>query len=65
VKAPNVVKFSQRLRQRWREYTSGQITFAEFGASVQGWINHVRYADRWGLRRHVLSRPLRSHHPTG
>jgi hypothetical protein len=21
---------------------------------VQGWINHVRYADTWGLRRHVL-----------
>ena len=24
-------------------------------ASVQGWINHVRYADTWGLRRAVLS----------
>jgi hypothetical protein len=23
---------------------------------VQGWINHVRYADTWGLREHVLER---------
>ena len=30
--------------------------FAEFNASVQSWINHVRYADSWGLRRQVLDR---------
>ena len=41
VKSRNVVKFSRRLRQRWSEYTTGQITFAEFDASVQGWINHI------------------------
>ena len=32
----------------------GEISFAEFDASVQGWINHVRHADTWGLRRHLL-----------
>jgi len=31
-------------------------SFGEFDASVQGWINHVRYADSWGLREHVLRR---------
>lgn len=45
LKARNVVKFSQRLQARWKEYCAGKITFAEFDASVQGWINHVRYAD--------------------
>ncbi|GAB4502592.1 MAG: RNA-directed DNA polymerase [Anaerolineales bacterium] len=25
-------------------------------SSVQGWLNHVRYADTWGLRRAVLAR---------
>ena len=54
VKARNVVKFSRRFRGRWRDYCTGQITYAEFDASVQGWINHVRYADTWGLRGHVL-----------
>ena len=34
----------------------GRTSFAEFDASVQGWINHVRYADTWGLREHVLER---------
>jgi retron-type reverse transcriptase len=54
VKARNVIKFARRLRLRWREYRMGKITFAEFNASVQGWINHVRYADTWGLRKKVL-----------
>jgi hypothetical protein len=58
VKARNVVKFSQRLRARWADYCAGQISFAEFDASVQGWINHVRYADSWGLRTHVLGQGL-------
>jgi hypothetical protein len=37
---------------------ANQVTFAEFDASVQGWINHVRYADTGGLRKHVLGRLL-------
>ena len=56
IKSRNVVKFTRRLRERWSEYTRGQITFAEFDASVQGWINHVRYADSSGLREKVLGR---------
>ena len=59
VKARKVVKFSRRLRTRWAEYATGHITFAEFDASVQGWINHVRYADTWGLREHMLGQPFR------
>lgn len=58
VKARNVVKFSRRLRARWDDYCAGRISFAEFDASVQGWINHVRYADTWGLREHVLGQGL-------
>jgi hypothetical protein len=58
VKARNVVKFSRRLRERWSEYCGGKITFAEFDASVQGWINHVSYADSWGLRTHALGQGL-------
>lgn len=58
VKARNVRRFSQRLRVNWQAFCAGQITFAEFDASVQGWINHVRYADTWGLRRHIVGQPL-------
>jgi hypothetical protein len=58
VKSRNVVRFSRRLHARWTEYCAGVISFAEFDASVQGWINHVRYADTWGLRSHVLGQPF-------
>lgn len=58
VKARNVVKFSRRFQDRWAEYCAGEISFAEFDASVQGWINHVRYANTWGLRTHVLGKGL-------
>ena len=58
VKARNVVRFDRRLRARWADYCAGRISFAELDASVQGWINHVRYADTWQLRRDVLGRAL-------
>lgn len=63
LKARNVVKFDRRLRLLWSEHCAGRITFAEFDASVQGWINHVRYADSWGLRGHLLGRPLAGRPP--
>ena len=34
--------------------TIDTLSFAELDASVQGWIAHVRYADSWGLRRHIF-----------
>ena len=55
LKARNVVKFTRRLEQNIDLYESGTISFAELDASVQGWINHVRYADTWGLREHLFS----------
>lgn len=58
IKARNVRNFTQRLRMHWQAYREGLISFAEFDASVQGWINHVRYGDTWGLRQHVLGQPI-------
>ena len=55
VKARKVRYATQRLGQRYAAYCAGAISFAEFDASVQGWINHVRFADSWGLRQHVLA----------
>ena len=56
MKARKVVQGSRRLASRFAAWRVGRISFAEFDASVQGWINHVRYADSWGLREHVLGR---------
>jgi len=55
VKARKVRNASHRLESRYEAYCAGEISFAEFDAGVQGWINHVRYADSWGLRRHMLA----------
>jgi hypothetical protein len=54
VKARYVRNFGRRLQEGWHAYYAGEMTFAEFHSCVQGWINHVRYADSWGLRQHIL-----------
>jgi hypothetical protein len=53
-KARKVRSAHRRLRARLAAYHAGEISFAELDASIQGWINHVRHADSWGLRRHIL-----------
>jgi len=54
LKRRNGVQFQRRLEQNISLYRQGTIPFAELDASVQGWINHVRYGDTWGLRRSLL-----------
>lgn len=56
VKARKVVQGTRRLTERFDAWRSGRISFSDLDASVGGWINHVRYADSWGLRDHVLGR---------
>lgn len=55
VKARKVHYSTRRLKQRYAAYRAGLMSFAEFDASVQGWINHVRFADSWGLRKYMLA----------
>jgi hypothetical protein len=45
VKARKVLHATRRLQERYHAYCNGQISFAEFDASVQGWINPMRFAD--------------------
>ena len=42
------------IGDRGQEYSADAISYAEFDPSVQGWINHVRYANTWRLRGHGL-----------
>lgn len=46
---------TRRLTAVYDVWRAGAISFAEFDARVQGWINHVRHADSWGLRTQVLA----------
>jgi RNA-directed DNA polymerase len=43
--------FRQRLKDLVMAYAAGEVPFEKVDASVQGWINHVRYGDTWGLRQ--------------
>ena len=54
LKRRNTVNFVRRLQHNLDLFEAGQITFAELNASVQGWLNHVRYGDTWGLRNAVF-----------
>ena len=51
LKRRNLVQFRWRLKRKAALYRAGLITFAELDASVQGWINYVRYGDTWGARQ--------------
>lgn len=65
VKARKVRSATSRLGERLDDYRAGRISFAELDVSVKAWVNHVRYADTWGLRRHVFSGLRFSRVPTG
>jgi hypothetical protein len=39
-------------------YADGIISLDQLTASVQGWINHVRYSNSMGLRKAVLTRTV-------
>jgi RNA-directed DNA polymerase len=46
--------FRRRLRALARRYAAGEITLDQVTASVQGWVNHVRYGNTIGLRKALL-----------
>ena len=48
-------KAGRRIDAIWQDYRAGRATFAELDAVVQGWINYLRYADSWNLRKSLLA----------
>ena len=54
VKRRKVVHFRRRLGHLYHAYLTNEVTQEQMKATVQGWINHVRYGDTWGLRQAVL-----------
>lgn len=46
--------YRRHLRHLVLLYHQRKISLDDVTASIQGWINHVRYGDTWGLRRAVL-----------
>jgi RNA-directed DNA polymerase len=55
LKSRNVIQFTRRFKRNIGAYRARRMSFASLDASVQGWVNHVRYGDAWGLRNHIFS----------
>jgi hypothetical protein len=51
------IAFQRNYRRLLHRYAQGEISQTQVTASIQGWVNHVRYADTWGLRRSLLTSP--------
>jgi hypothetical protein len=46
--------FQRKFRRLLDAYHAGEIPLTQVTASVQGWVNHVRYGNTVGLRKAVL-----------
>jgi RNA-directed DNA polymerase len=58
------IAYRRRLQWLLAAYAAGEIPLEQVTASVQGWVNHVRHGDTWGLRRAVLDTLPCLHTPT-
>jgi hypothetical protein len=56
VKPRKGIAFARRLRGMARQYAEGEISLAQVTATVQGWVNHLRYGNTVGLRKAELGR---------
>lgn len=49
------IQYRRRLKRLLASYATGEIELVQVQASVDGWVNHVRYGDTWGLRRALFA----------
>jgi RNA-directed DNA polymerase len=55
LKRRNAVNFARNFKRNLDDYGMGLASFEKLNACVKGWVNHVRYADTWGLRTHIFA----------
>jgi hypothetical protein len=56
------IAFRRRLKRKLAACAAGEIPLDEVNASVEGWVNHARHGDTWGLRRALLTEPVVARH---
>ena len=54
LKSRRSLAFRRKLRSMVISTRNDQTLFPKLEASVQGWVNHVRYGDTWKLRKSIL-----------
>jgi hypothetical protein len=52
------IYFVRKFKRLSIAYRNGEISLSALNASVQGWVNHVRYANTIGLRKAVFASPI-------
>ena len=58
LKARKANQYRRHLKSLNRKHKLGEIEREKVMSSMQGWINHVRYGDTWGLRGAILNQAL-------
>ncbi len=48
------IHYRRRFHRLLAEYRGGRIPRTQVDDSLRGWVNHVRYANTWGLRRALV-----------
>jgi len=54
LKARKGIYYQRKLRELVYAYSIGELTKEQLDASINGWTNHVRYANTVGLRKAIL-----------
>ncbi len=54
LKSRRSLAFRRKLRAMVKEVHRQDFLLPKLQASIQGWVNHVRYGDTWQLRKSVL-----------
>jgi hypothetical protein len=54
LKRRNAIQARRRFKSLAEGYRGGEVDLERIHASVQGWLNHARYGDTWGLRGDIL-----------
>ncbi|RIK55177.1 MAG: hypothetical protein DCC59_01695 [Chloroflexi bacterium] len=49
------IAFQRKYRKLRKDHLRGEISLERINASIQGWVNHVRYANTWRLRLSILA----------
>jgi retron-type reverse transcriptase len=52
------IYYRRKLNKLLAAYSTGEISLLPVSASVQGWVNYIRYANTIGLRKAVLASPI-------
>jgi RNA-directed DNA polymerase len=55
LKARKGIAFQRKYKLARNAHQRGELSFIDLTSSVQGWVNHVRYANTWQLRNAILA----------